>query len=170
VIASIDPAPLFVFQFVWFLAAWSVIAALFAAPVLRRYAVEDALAICLIPQLFRVLGIGLLVPNLAPGMPHEFALPTAIGDSTTAILAMLAVIALRQRWSFGRNAAWACTIVGVADLAIALPHAAAIGAAQYLTAQWYVPALGVPFMIVSHAMALRILLSSRGTIRASPTS
>jgi hypothetical protein len=107
--------------------------------------------------------VGLLVPNLAPELPREFALSTAVGDSLTAMLAMLAVVALRGRWSIGRKAAWACTIVGAADLAIALPHAAAIGAAQYLTAQWYVPTLVVPLMIVSHAMTFRILLAGRGT-------
>lgn len=159
-----DPALLFVLQFIWFLAAWTVVAVLFAAPTLRRYAEEhDALAICLAPQLFRVLGVGLLVPNLSTDLPRSFALPTAIGDSLTAMLAMLAVVALRRRWSFGREAAWACTIVGAADLAIALPHAAAIGASQYLTAQWYVPTMVVPLMIVSHAMTFRILLAGNGS-------
>jgi hypothetical protein len=157
-----NPAPIFAFQFLWFLAAWSAIAALFVWPKLRQLDEEDALAVCITPQLFRVLGAGLLVPNLAPGMPHEFAIPTAIGDSTTSILAMLAVVALRRGWGIGRNAAWACSIVGAADLAIALPHAATIGAAQYLTAQWYVPTLGVPLMIVSHAMTIRILLERGG--------
>jgi hypothetical protein len=156
-----NPAPLFVFQFVWFLAAWSVLAALFAVPKLRDFAEDDALAICIAPQMFRVLGVGLLVSNLAPELPRSFALPTAIGDSLTAMLAMFAVVALRRRWNAARAAAWACTIVGSADLAIALPHAAAIGAAQYLTAQWYVPTLGVPLMIVSHVMAFRILLAGR---------
>jgi hypothetical protein len=46
----------------------------------------------------------------------------------------------------------------VVDLAIALPHAARIEAARFLAAQWYVPALGVPLMIVSHLMAFRALL------------
>lgn len=51
--------------------------------------------------------------------------------------------------------------MGVGDLAIALPHAASIGVAQYLTAQWYVPALIVPLMIVSHVLAIRLLLGWR---------
>ncbi len=153
-----DPAPLLVFQFFWFLTAWAALALLFVAPKLRSYAAEDALAICTAPQLFRILGVGLLVPNLSPGMPHSFAIPTAAGDSLTALLALVAIVALRKRWRSARKVAWTCNLVGAADLAIALPHAATIGTAQFLAAQWYVPALGVPLMVVSHAMAFSILL------------
>jgi hypothetical protein len=156
-----NPVPFFAFQFLWFLIAWAVVAVLFVAPRLRSWAVDDALAICTAPQLFRVLGVGLLVPNLAPGMPRSFALATAIGDSLTAVLALVAVVALRQGWRVARPAAWVCNLVGVTDLAIALPHARSIGAAQFLTAQWYVPVLVVPVMIVSHVLALRLLLGKR---------
>jgi hypothetical protein len=152
-----NPLPLFALQLVWFLVAWTAVFALFVAPKLRDLDADDALAICIAPQLFRVLGVGLLVPNLAPGLPHEFALPTAIGDSLTAVLALVAVVALKQRWGVARKVAWACNVVGAADLAIALPHAAAIGAAQYLHTQWYVPVLVVPLMVVSHVAAFRIL-------------
>jgi len=131
---------------------------LFVAPKLRSYATDDALAICIAPQLFRVLGVGLLVPSLSPGMPWAFAVPTAVGDAFTALLALISVVALRQRWRSARKVAWACNLVGATDLMIALPHAATIGTTQFLAAQWYVPALGVPLMIVSHAMAFRILL------------
>jgi hypothetical protein len=158
-----NPAPFFVLQFLWFLAAWAVLAALFVAPKLRSYATDDALAICIAPQLFRALGIGLLVPSLSPGMPQSFAIPTAFGDSLTALLALISVLALRRRWPAAREIAWACNLVGAADLAIALPHAATIGAAQFLAAQWYVPALGVPLMIVSHVMAFRILFAKRAS-------
>ncbi len=156
-----NPLPFFAFQGVWFLIAWTVVAVLFVAPRLRQWAVDDAIAICTAPQLFRVLGVGLLVPNLAPDMPRSFALATAIGDSLTAVLALMAVVALRQHWRVARPAAWVCNLVGVADLAIALPHAGSIGAAQFLTAQWYVPVLVGPLMIVSHVLALRLLLGKR---------
>jgi len=155
------PGPLFIFQFLWFLAVWTTLAALFVRPHLRNYAVADAVAMCTSPQMFRVLGVGLLVPNLAPGMPWSFALTTAAGDSLTAVLALAAVVALRRRWPAAWKLAWASNLVGIADLAVALPHAASVGAARFLAAQWYVPALGVPLMIVSHAMAVRLLLAER---------
>jgi len=150
--------PLFAAQSAWFLVVWSVLAACFAAPRLRALPPADALVVCLVPQLFRGLGIGLLVPNLSPGMPTSFALPTALGDGLTAVLALAAIVMLHRGAAAGRPLAWACTIVGAADLAIALPHAAAIGAAHYLAAQWYVPVVAVPLMIVSHVLAMRTLV------------
>jgi hypothetical protein len=153
-----NPTPLFLIQFAWFLVAWTAIAVLLVAPLTQRLDREDALSVWMAPQLFRVLGIGLLVPNLSPEMPRSFGLPTAIGDSCTAVLALTSLIALRRRWQLGSSIAWTCNLVGAADLAIALPHAATIQAARFLGPQWYVPALGVPLMIVSHVMAFRVLL------------
>jgi hypothetical protein len=157
-----NPLPIFALQFLWFLVVWATIAVVVVEPRLRDVHENDALAIWILPQLFRVLGLGLLVPNLSPGLPLSFAVPTAIGDSLTSVLALAAVVALVRRRPRARLLAWACTIVGSLDLALALPHAAAIGAAQYLTGQWYVPVLGVPLMITSHAMTFRALRRHRG--------
>lgn len=159
--ATIDPVPLFAAQFLWFLCAWTVIAIVLVIPRLRRMAPTEALAITIAPQLFRVLGVGLLVPALAPGMPWSFALPTALGDAATAILAIFAMFALHNRWPSARTAAWTCNLVGAADLLLALPHAAAVRASAHLAAQWYVPVLVVPLMIVSHTLSVRELLRRR---------
>ena len=156
-----DPAPLFVMQFVWFLLAWSTLAAVFVVPQLAALPTARALAVAVTPQMFRVLGVGLLVPNLAPGLPREFALPTALGDTTTALLAWATLLAVHAGSRHARGLAWACTIVGAGDLMIALPHAARIEAARYLAAQWYVPTVAVPLMIVSHVLTARTLLGSR---------
>src|SRR5688572_6570231 len=114
----------FFVQFLSFLIAWSVVAVLLLAPSLEHRHKNDVLAIWLTPQLFRTLGIGLLVPNLSPGMPRSFALPTAVGDSLTAVLALVAIVALVKRRSYALKAVWICNVIGSADLLIALPHAA----------------------------------------------
>lgn len=156
-----DPLPLFVGQFLWFLVVWSVVATMLVAPLLGEDDVEGRLTVWLTPQLFRVLGTGLLVERLAPDMPRAFAVPTAGGDTLTAGLALLALVALHVRSRHARALAWACTIVGSVDVTIALAHAAHIEAARYLAAQWYVAAVMVPLMVVSHVMAVRTLLASR---------
>lgn len=156
-----NPIFLFIIQFIWFLIAWATIAKLLLNPVIERYELNDRLSYWLAPQLFRVLGVGLLVQNLSPQLPYSFALPTAIGDSLTAVLALISLIALQQRWSSAKYWVLVCNTIGSIDLAIALPHAAAIKAAIYLTGQWYVPAAIVPLMIVSHTMIWRILYSQR---------
>ncbi|MCA9693016.1 MAG: hypothetical protein KC636_25695 [Myxococcales bacterium] len=153
-----DPRHLFAAQFVWFFAAWVVVATQLIGPRLRSLPRADALAVWIAPQMFRVLGLGLLVPALAPGMPEGFARSTALGDSLTAVLAFGAVIALRRRLPGGIALAWGCTLVGLGDLLLALKQAPEVDAAVHLAAQWYVPALGVPLMIVAHGMALAALL------------
>jgi hypothetical protein len=151
----------FVIQFVWFLIVWTTIAKLFVSPFVQRFEINDKLSIWLLPQLFRVLGVGLLVQNLAPDLSYSFALPTAIGDSITSILALISIIALHTEWPSARSFVWVCNVIGSLDLVIALPHAAVIKAPNYLTAQWYVPAAILPLMIVSHVMVWRLLFRYR---------
>jgi hypothetical protein len=152
---------LFGIQFLWFVLVWAAIAKLFVLPRIKGLEQNDELSLWLTPQLFRVLGLGLLVENLSPSLPLSFALPTAIGDCLTAFLALISITALHQRWPSGRGFAWVCNIVGSLDLAIALPRAALIKAPIFLTVQWYVPAVFVPLMIVSHMMAFSVLFRYR---------
>ena len=153
-----QPAHYFALQFVWFLLAWSVIAAWFVEPRLRQSNSRDALAVWIAPHLFRVLGVGLLVPNLSPNLPREFALTTALRDSLTALLAFCALLALRRRWRRATTVVWIFNVIGALDLTAAMIHAVRIRAADYLQAQWYVPALLVPLMIVAHVQVFRTLL------------
>jgi hypothetical protein len=153
--------PVFVAQLLWFLLAWSAIAYFVVWPWSSRLAPEQRLALWIAPQMFRVLGLGLLVPNLSPGMPGEFAAATATGDSITAALAAIAFAGLRRGARGARHAAWACTLVGIADLLVAFPHAAQTGAIAHLAAQWYVPVLAGPIMVVSHVACLVTLVQTR---------
>jgi hypothetical protein len=105
----------------------------------------------------RLVGLGLLVQNLSPGMPTEFAASTAIGDSLTALLAALAFTGLRRGWRSGRSLAWACSIVGSLDILIAFPHAARTGAISHMAAQWYVPVFAGPPLVICHVVCFVLL-------------
>jgi hypothetical protein len=155
------PVQIFGAQFLGALVAWSVLASCWIAPAIRSWSSDDRLALWTTPLMMRFLGLGLLVEHLSPGLDHEFARNTAIGDSTTTVLAVLATIGLRRRWPGARLLAWGAHLVGAIDLAIALPNAARVGAALHMHAQWYVPAFGVPLMIVAHVTGLRLLLRGR---------
>jgi len=159
----VEPLIIFVLQFLWFLFAWSLIAYFVVWPVSARLSPDERLSAWVAPELFRVLGLGLLVPNLSPGMPAEFALSTAAGDSLTALLAALAFVGLRQGWSAARGLAWTCTIVGSLDLLIAFPHAAATGAITHLATQWYVPVFAGPVLVICHAACFILLLRGRSS-------
>jgi hypothetical protein len=157
----IPPLALFVAQFSWFLFAWSLIARFVLWPWSARLSPESRLSAWVAPEMFRVLGVGLLVPNLSPGMPAEFAVATAIGDTLTALLAAAAFAALRRGWAAGRGLAWACTLVGTLDLLIAFPHAAATGAISHMAAQWYVPVFAGPPLVICHVACWVLLVRGR---------
>jgi hypothetical protein len=153
-----EPLFIFVLQFWWFLFAWSLIARFVLWPWSARLPPNERLSVWIAPEMFRVLGLGLLVDNLSPGMPKEFAVSTAAGDSLTALLAALAFIALRQGWRSARGLAWACSIVGSLDALIAFPHAASTGAMSHMAAQWYVPVFAGPPLVICHIACFILLI------------
>jgi hypothetical protein len=154
----VEPLAIFILQFLWFLFAWCLIAYFVLWPLSARLSSQARLSVWVAPEMFRVLGVGLLVPNLSPGMPAEFAVSTAAGDSLTALLAALAFVGLRRGWPSARGLAWACTLVGSVDLLVAFPHAAATGAISHMAAQWYVPVFAGPPLVVCHVACLVLLI------------
>jgi len=153
--------PLFVFVVLWFLFAWSLIVYFVVWPWSARLSPDSRLSAWVAPEMFRVLGLGLLVPNLSPGMSSGFALSTGTGDSLTAVLAALAFIGLRRGWRQARGLVWACTVIGTLDLLVAFPHAAASGAISHMAAQWYVPVFAGPPMVISHVACFLLLVRGR---------
>jgi hypothetical protein len=151
----------FVLQFLWFLFAWSLITYFVLWPGSAKLSPDARLSLWIAPEMFRVLGIGLLVPNLSPGMPPDFAIPTAIADFSTAVLAACAFVALRRRSPAARGLAWACTLVGSLDVLIAFPHAAATRAITHLATQWYVPVFAGPPLVICHVACF--ILLARGS-------
>ena len=156
--AELDVKYYFAFQFVWFLVAWSAIAILLIEPKLKEKNLYKQLSFWVSLHLFRVLGVGLLVQNLSSGMPKAFALSTAIGDTITALLALCTLISLQKRHKYSLLIVWVFNLFGSLDLIYAMISAARVNAAQYLQSQWYVPALFVPLMLVSHVAVFRKLL------------
>lgn len=67
-----EPLVVFVLQFFWFLFAWSLIVYFVVWPWSARFSPDTRLSAWVAPEMFRVLGVGLLVPNLSP-VPHAAA-------------------------------------------------------------------------------------------------
>jgi hypothetical protein len=158
----VEPIAVFILQFLWFLFAWSLITSFVLWPRSATLPPDVRLSVWVAPEMFRVLGVGLLVPNLSPGMPAEFAVPTASADSLTAVLAACAFVGLRRGWGAARGLAWACTLVGSLDLLIAFPHAASTGAIGHLATQWYVPVFAGPPLVICHVACFILLVRGRG--------
>ena len=77
----------FMTQFLWFLVVWSLLVYFVVWPWSLRLTTDMRLRFWIAPQMFRALGLGLLVPQLSPGLSNTFAIPTAAVDFFTAILA-----------------------------------------------------------------------------------
>jgi hypothetical protein len=109
---------------------------------------------------FRFVGLAFLVPGVvSPDLPAAFARPAAYGDLATAILALLAIAALRSRP--GTILVWALNIVGSADLLYAFyeGNRTGVGLAPGLQgAAYFIPTVLVPLLLITHGLVFRLLL------------
>ncbi len=98
-----------------------------------------------------------LVPGVVDQpLPAEFAGPAAYGDLATGLVALVAIVALRGRWSVALALVWLFNVVGTIDLANALRH---VDVAPRFGAAWYIPTFLVPLLLVTHVMIFVRLLN-----------
>jgi hypothetical protein len=92
------PIVLFGIQFTFSLAAYALIAWWYGAPRLARLPREAALVPLVWIHTFRIVGGTILAPGAVDaGVPMEFRTMIGYGDMATAVLALVALIALRSR-------------------------------------------------------------------------
>lgn len=92
-------------------AAWAVVTALYIWPELQARSRIEALRPLLALHGFRFIGLSFLVPGVvSPDLPIAFARDAAYGDIVAAILALLALTALRSR--LGIALVWVFNIWG----------------------------------------------------------
>ena len=152
-----DIQAIFGLQFLLSLLAWSVLARFLLSPWLAKLPRHEALLWLSLPHAFRHVGMVFLVPGVVyQPLPTEFANPAAYGDLVTGVLALVAIIALRSRWSVAIALVWLFNIVGTVDLANALRH---VDVAPNFGAAWYIPTMLVPLLLVTHFLIFKRLLA-----------
>ncbi len=155
-----ESTPLLLFQFVLSLAGYSALGWWFIRPWLQAMPVRTALSILLLPQLFRHVGVSLLVPEIVdPTFPEAMARQTAIGDTIAALLAWVALISLRAGWRHAIATVWIFNVVGLTDMALNLASGVRLQVADHLGAAWFGIAFVVPAMLVVHFLIFAFLLS-----------
>ncbi len=143
-----DALAIFGLQLVFSLVVWGLIAKWLFVPWLENKSPHQALFWLTLPHAFRHVGMVFLVPGIAAQpLPDSFAIPAAYGDLISALLALLALIALRADWARALVLVWIFNIVGTVDLLYALSHADAV---PDLGATWYIPTFLVPLLLVTH--------------------
>jgi hypothetical protein len=155
-----DIQSIFILQFFFSVIVYSLIAKWFVSPWLSKKALSAAMVLLILPHTFRHVGMAFLVPNLNAGpLPATFDSPAAYGDLAAAILAIVAIIALRSEWRFKHAAVWIFNIIGTIDLLYALRQADAL---PNFGATWFIPAMFVPLLLVSHVLIFAQLLKRNG--------
>lgn len=142
--------------------AFSLIGKWYIWPVVRDRNLT-ALSPLLLYACLRVNGLMFLMPGLvSPDLPAAFAVPTAYGDLTAVILALIALWSIRRESAAAVPLVWIFNIVGVTDLIYAniATFTEQVDPAQ-LGAAYYLAVLNVPAMIVVHVMIFAYLLRSK---------
>jgi hypothetical protein len=138
--------------------SWGIVIARYVWPELRLRQRAEALRPLLVLHSFRFLGLAFLVPGVvSPDLPSSFARAAAYGDMVAAVLALLALISLPS--AAGVVIAWIFNLWGAADLFNAFYQANHAGLmAGQLGATYFIPTFIVPLLLITHAIAFRILL------------
>ncbi len=156
-----EPIVLFGIQFTLSLVAYAFIAFWYVAPRLSRLPREVALVPLLWIHAFRVVGGTLLAPGAVDaGVPMDFRVMVGDGDLATAVLAMLALIALRARFRGAIALVWLCVVVGMLDTVNAIIQSTRYSVFTYpLGVNWVIVTMYVPALLVSSLLIFMQLLA-----------
>lgn len=142
---------------------FGLIARWYLWPAIKDRAPKIALPPLLLYACLRVNGLMFLMPGLVSReLPRAFAMPTAYGDLTAALLALLALWPVRTGNVFAVPMVWLFNIVGLLDLVYAnistfKDHVDP----TYLGVSYYLAVLNVPAMVAVHVLIFAYLLRQR---------
>ena len=149
-----EPIVLFGIQFTLALAAYGLIAWWYVAPRVSALPRHVALAPLLWVHAFRVVGGTILAPGaVAAAVPAEFRTMIGYGDMATAFLALLALVALRFRWTGAVGLVWLVLAVGLLDTVNAIIQSIRFNVFTYaLGVNWVIVTMYVPALLVSSVL------------------
>jgi hypothetical protein len=168
------PSEIFLIDMALGYLAWGLLIATYVWPRLKamdRFEAQRAIATF---NSFRFFGLVFLLPGfVGPNLPAAWAATAAYGDLATGLLAILALLTVRQRFLFW-PLVWAFNLVGFADLVIDTVGAVSINLpsiAGQLGAGYAIPMLYVPALFWMHLVAFRLLLRpARAGVRSADAS
>ena len=156
-----EPIVLFGIQFTLSLVAYALIAFWYVVPRLSRLPLEAALVPLLWVHAFRIVGGTILAPGAVDaGVPMAFRVMVGYGDMATALLALLALSALRARVSGAIALVWLFIIVGMLDTINAIIQSMRDSVFNYaLGVNWVIVTMYVPALLVSSLLIFMQLLN-----------
>jgi hypothetical protein len=107
----------------------------------------------LLLHMLRELGLMFMFSEATlPGMPDVFAVPAALGDFMAAVLATVALFAVRRNAGSAKTWVWIFNVWGTLDLIVAIGLAVIFKSAPHLGAAYWIPAFWVPMLLATHAL------------------
>jgi hypothetical protein len=141
------------------LVTYGLIAKWYVMPVLLRLPRARALVPLILPHCLRFIGLAFLIPGVtSQPLDPRFANPAAYGDLLAAVLALLAVVALRRAWRVAIPLVWVFNVEGTLDLLNAVTQGIRYTEDGSMGATFFIPAVVVPALLVTHVMIFMILL------------
>ncbi len=166
-----EPIVLFGTQFTLSLIAYALIAVWYVMPRLSGLPREVALVPLLWVHVFRIVGGTILAPGAVDsGVPTEFRVMIGYGDMATAVLALIALIALRARFGGAIALVWLFVIAATLDTLNAIVQSMRDSVFAYpLGVNWVIVALYVPALVVSSVLIYMQLLRRTGPASENAT-
>jgi len=148
------PIVLFGIQFTFSLAVYAVIAWWYVAPRIRTRPRELALVPLLWVHVPRIVGGTILAPGAVDAMvPADFRTMVGVGDMVTALLALVALIALRSRWPSAIALVWLFLAVATVDTINAIVQSMRYSVFNdALGVNWVIVTSYVPALLVSSVL------------------
>ena len=133
------------------LVAWALVLRWYVHPALRGLTFAGAMRPLLLLHAFRYIGLMFLIPGVtAEALDLRFASPAAYGDLIAAVLAFGALAALHLDDKLGIAAVWIFNVWGFGDLLNAVVRGLLFTPDGALGATFWIPALIVPLLLVTH--------------------
>ncbi len=148
------PIVLFGAQFTFSLVAYALFAWWYVAPRLVRLPRELALVPLVWVHVFRIAGGTILAPGAVDSsVPMDFRTMVGLGDMATAVLALVALIALRARFNGAIVLVWLVLVVGLVDTTNAVIQSMRYNAFDdALGFNWVIVTSYVPALLVSSVL------------------
>jgi len=148
------PIVLFGIQFTFSLVAYALIAWWYAVPRLSRLPREVALVPLVWIHTFRIVGGTILAPGAVDAaVPSDFRTMIGYGDMATALVALVALIALRRRLPVAIPLIWLGLTVGLLDTVNAIIQSMRYSVFTYgLGVNWVIVTMYVPALVVSSVL------------------
>jgi hypothetical protein len=156
-----SPLVAFPIQFLMSALVYSVLAVRWVWPWATRRPLHEALVPLVALHALRAIGLFYAIPGTVDDtVPQSVGTLIGLGDLTTAVLALAALVAMRPGSRLGRALLWTFNIVGFLDLG----HGAWEGMIKYqvnlhsIPALWWIVTFLIPALVVSHIVMFALLL------------